>query len=252
MLGRIARRRLAVFAVTVPLALLLGLIRESTDDRLVWNLVTALPLLLGMVLVIASLTAGSRHRPSALVAHPSVPELATPPNVVLTLVAAGQTFLLTGYVTKFLLDPARDATMLILAVLGIAAGALVWTAVLGPYGLRLRPTGIVDRQLFGTVVIPWDALSRDRPVDPFSTQTVTVTVTHPHTVTRTGLRRPRPVPLTSTQASGLRLPSVGVEPERVARAITRYTTHPDLRPLIGSEPEPAHLHSDDGPRRGPR
>ncbi|MEV6305502.1 hypothetical protein AB0M02_39230 [Actinoplanes sp. NPDC051861] len=226
MLLRIARWRLAVFAVTVSLALLLGVLRETTDDRLVWNLATLVPLLLALVLVVSSLTLSNRRQQSWLEARPAVPELSTPANPVLILVAAGQTLLLTGYVTNLLLDPGRDAVMLILAVLGIAAGVLVWTVAIGGFGVRLRPSGIVDRQPFGSLFIPWEALAADRPIDGWTTRDVTLSVTHPDLVRRTGLRRGGPI----------RLPAASVRPELLALAVTDYATRPDRRSLIGLEP----------------
>lgn len=136
------------------------------------------------------------------------------------------------------------ATMLSGLVRGIAAGtdpwfsvsfavpfagmlAAFWWSALGRFGVRLSPDGIVDRQVFGSLFVPWDALATPCSAYPHDAHQVTLYLAHPEL----GRRRGRWI------GGPASLPAAGVDAELLARAIHEYSNRADLRSSIGSEAE---------------
>jgi hypothetical protein len=61
---------------------------------------------------------------------------------------------------------------------------LQWYSVVGPFGVFLGPDGVLDRQPFGSVFVPWQAVAAAKPTN----SGIKLRVTHPELVVRCGFR----------------------------------------------------------------
>jgi hypothetical protein len=95
---------------------------------------------------------------------------------------------------------------------------LQWRSVLGPFGMFLRPDGVLDRQLFGSVFVPWEAA----PTATTTRSGIKLQIAHPDLVVRRGLR-----PGTTIRT--------GADRGFTAWAINLYAARPDYRPAIGTD-----------------
>jgi hypothetical protein len=210
---------LAVLAVAVALSL-------GAQVRNGWPAFVVLTALsIGLCLASAVATLG--YRPAALTALPAGPApagsgpagsgLADPPGAGLTLLTAGQTFLGVGVIGEQIGDAVRGAddrwTGLVLGLFWVVLLGLFWHLAWGWYGVRLTPDGLVDRQPFGTLRVPWDAFATDRPVGGVRRNQLTLRYRQPELVRSRGLR---PFGRTTVPATA--------EPVILARAIHDYVT----------------------------
>jgi hypothetical protein len=95
---------------------------------------------------------------------------------------------------------------------------LQWYGVLGPFGVFLRPDGLLDRQPLGTIFVPWQAGVSAKP----TSYGVKLTFARADLVVRRGFR-----PGTAVRT--------GADRGFTAWAINLYALRPDLRPTIGTD-----------------
>ncbi|GGN62072.1 hypothetical protein GCM10010112_19880 [Actinoplanes lobatus] len=116
--------------------------------------------------------------------------------------------------------------------------SVAWIAALRGIGVRLRPDGIEDRQAFGSIFVPWEALGAPPAIlDTWwgsilrGERQVNLVLTDPALVRKRGLRYG---PLNS-------LTTIGVDPGFLAGVIGEYADRPDLRSAIGVPEELARF-----------
>jgi hypothetical protein len=118
-------------------------------------------------------------------------------------------------------------------------GSLVWAApaawlairVWRGVGVQLRPKGLVVREAFGTLIVPWEALAPGLPLPvPSGQDPVCLTFSRPELVRRRGRFPP----------DGL-LPASNVDMRFLAQAVRYYATNPQHRPTIGTQAGYEHL-----------
>jgi hypothetical protein len=110
-------------------------------------------------------------------------------------------------------DPFQIAVVLLLVVLL----PVQWLSVLGPYGLFLRPDGLLDRQPLGSVFVPWEAGAAAEPTG-FG---IKLRFARPDLIVRRGFR----------PGAAIR---TGVDRGFAAWAVNLYGARPDFRPAIGT------------------
>jgi hypothetical protein len=164
-------------------------------------------------------------RPARLEVLPDEPAFRTAVVPGTILAVAAYTVFVVGLTSSYL----DDGDGFALVVMPIWAGILFffWRAALGWAGVWLRPDGILDRQVFGTYFVPWEALALPRPAYAYRRDMVQLDIARPDLVRRRGVR----------QGGRSVLPAPGVEAELLARAIHEYANRPELRPMIGSVEE---------------
>jgi hypothetical protein len=143
---------------------------------------------------------------------------------------AGFTFIATKWLGSLIRDLAAGEDLwfgIVFGAVWIGVLAPHWAAALGRFGVRLRPDGIVDRQVFGSLFVPWTALATPYPAVNYDPRQVTLFLAHPERTRRRGFRH----------GGRELLPAAGVNAELLARAIHEYTNRPELRAAIGSEAE---------------
>jgi hypothetical protein len=171
------------------------------------------------------------YHPAKLAARPAVPAFDVPANPGVILGATGYTFLgvtALGILTSDI-EAATTDVWFSASIAALWAGLLAafWSSALGRSGVRLTPDGIVDRQVFGSLFVPWDALATPLSAYPHDAQQVTLYLAHPELIRRRGLRLGSPT----------MLPAAGVDAELLARVIHEYSNRPDIRSAMGSEAE---------------
>ncbi|SNR68164.1 hypothetical protein [Actinoplanes regularis] len=229
----VARRRVAVLAVTLLVAVVLEAFRRTNGDHYYSRSFFSLNVL-PMVLLLAVGFAGRSFRPAKLVARPELPAFDVPADPGMILCGAAFSFMYVQQMGGLIHEFVEDRDLWFLMIFGVLwIGLLVpfWRAALGRIGVRLRPDGIVDRQLHGSLFVPWEALALPHPAFAYDPQRVTLFLAHPGLVRRRGLR----------MGSTALLPAVGVNAELLARAIHEYAHRPELRPAIGSAAELARF-----------
>ncbi len=229
-LGWVARRRVAVLIAAMVTAVVTQVLLQTTENDHAWQVGLAVGFLLPMVLCLWSAVCARSYHPAKLVARPEVPAFDVPTNPALVLGVTGFTFLvamqLTGLVWEIAADP--DFWFAVVpAVLHASLLAVFWRSALGRFGVRLSPDGIADRQVFGSLFVPWDVLATPCSAYAHDAQQVTLYLAHPELVRRRGLRH----------GGTTSLPAAGVDAELLARAIHEYSNRADLRSAIGSEAE---------------
>lgn len=226
------RHRRPVVAVEVALVSVF-LVIEVTTDRLGWTIFPWVGIG-GVLAVVLAVVAGARHRPAALVARPGVPSFDVPTG-------PAAVYFFTGFLAIFSLNlatmigniVARETLWqldLVLAALLIAALALWFRAAWGLTGVRLRPDGILDRGITGSLFVPWTAFTGDHPVRP------NAAMGHLK-IKYQGEARVRGFVPTGHRA----ITAQSVDPWYLTRAIHHYIVNPDRRAAIGTEAEHRHL-----------
>jgi hypothetical protein len=177
---------------------------------------------------------GARRRPVTLVRAAKDRAFEAPPSPVpvlaFTAVAPFVTEKLSTTIDRVSkqIDPwwldIVDSTLWVLALTMVAR--LVWRGA----GVRLRPDGVLDRRLAGSLFVPWDAL--DAQVPPSTSRTVGVNLTYRH---------PDLVKSRGALHRGREIAAWNVNSVFVARAIQEYASHPEHRTAIGTEAELVRL-----------
>lgn len=227
--GLIARHRSAFLVLNLAVAVTLGaIIRTQHDGR--WIALFGVSVALTFGLLLLAPLALFRYHPATLALLPGRQDFATAPNPYLVLTAAAYTFIAAGMVIDSVVDILTDGRDwvfdLVPIVTWLPLTAFFWYLALGRFGLRLRPDGIHDRQPFGSLFVPWEALAA---AEPHGRTQLTLHCRQPHLVRRRGLR-----PLTTKTPSGS-------DAGYLARVIHEYVTHADHRPAIGTPAELTRL-----------
>jgi hypothetical protein len=227
--GLIARHRSAFLVLNLTVAVTLGaIIRTQHDGRWIPLFSASVALTFGLLLLAP--LALFRYHPATLALLPGRQAFATAPNPYLVLTAAAYTFIAAGMVIDSVVDILTDGRDwvfdLVPIVTWLPLTAFFWYLALSRFGLRLRPDGIQDRQPFGSLFVPWEALAA---AEPHGRAQLTLHCRQPHLVRRRGLR-----PLTGKTLSGS-------DAGYLARVIHEYVTHADHRPAIGTPAELTRL-----------
>lgn len=225
----VGRWRRPFLLAVLPLAVALGVLTES-DDRATWLPSFGVWAALIVVLLTLSLVAAVRYRSATLVARPKEPSFAARPNPAPVFVAA--VVLIEGSI--LLADNIHDIVdgEELSVVLGVP-NIVLWTAVVlvqwrltwGWWGVHLGPDGVHDRQVLGSLFIPWDALVPAYPALP-SGRRIAFHLQRPELVRRRGIH-----------PGGGSVQAGSVDAVFLARAINEYLNHPGHRPAIGTEAE---------------
>jgi hypothetical protein len=235
-LGWVARRRAAVLTTALLTAVVLQVLRQATGNGHSFGLNLAFTLLPVSVLVLGSALSVRVFHSAKLVARPDVPAFEVSANPSAVLGAAGYTFFVASVVGSAVRDNQTSVDFLFAAgsaVLPVGVLVALWWAALGRFGVRLGPDGIIDRQPFGSLHVPWEALAIPRPAFPRNGQQVTLHLARPELVRRRGLRF----------GAQTLLPAAGLDPELLARAIHEYANRADIRSTIGSEAASAQFQA---------
>ncbi|MFI5497011.1 hypothetical protein [Actinoplanes sp. NPDC051859] len=215
----IARLRWLVLLSALGCAVALGLAAEAGNRAAMYTAVGGIIGCGGLVLL------AMRYRPAALVPARDEPALIDPPaphlvmqGVMFTLMCSVLVIGKVGAVLDREIGWPVDAVGSALVLVGVAGQ---WYLALGGLGLRVRPDGVVNRQLFGSLFIPWEAFAAGFPVTP-AKHRLNVYYDRPELVRKRGVLVSRDT-----------LPAT-VEPIRLAELIQDYVRHPERRSAIGS------------------
>jgi hypothetical protein len=218
----VARWRRQFLLAVLVVAVALSVAAQTGADWFAFPVAT----LLAVVLVLASVVATTGYRPAALVIRADGPALAEPPGVGLTLVTAGQTLLGVGLIGEEVADAVRgeeDAGFgLFAALFWLLIIGFLWYVGSGSFGVRLTPDGLVDRQAFSRLRVPWEAFA-DQPIAEVGRTQIRLRYREPALVRVRGLR-----------PFGRAVIPATVDTTVLAGAIHEYATRPDRRPTIGA------------------
>jgi hypothetical protein len=237
-LDLVARRRVFVLVAALASAVVFEvLLRVVIDDERPWGLILGFSLLLPLGLLLGAIFVLRAYHPARLVAWPALPAFRVPPSPAGALMAAGYTIWAARIMFSFVDDAAEEDLFwlsLVNVVLWSGLLTVLWFAALSSrFGVSLGPDGIRERQVFGSLFVPWEALVTPHPAVNTRWDRVTLFYARPELVRRRGLWFGR---------RGL-LPAIGVSAELLARAIHEYVNRPDLRPVIGSAEELARFQA---------
>ena len=231
LLGWVARRRVGVLILSLVTTVVLQVLVQILENDHAWEISLSVNILLPFALLLASAVSTRCYHPAKLAARPAVPAFDVPVSPGVVLGAAGYTLLgvtALGMLTSDI-EAATTDVWFSASIAALWAGLLAafWSCALGPFGVRLTPDGIVERQVFGSLFVPWDALATPLSAYPHDAQEVALYLAQPELVRRRGLRLGSPA----------LLPAAGVDAELLARAIHEYSNRADLRSAMGSEAE---------------
>ena len=233
------RHRRLIVAVEIALVSAF-VITDATTDRLGWTVPPILAVC-GILAILLAVVAGPRYRPAALVARPDVPSFDVP-------IGPAGVYFFTGYLGIFSLSLSSLIGNIVdretlwqldiaLAALFVAVLILWFRAAWGLTGVRLRPDGVLDRGLTGSLFVPWTAFTGDQPVWPTTSFGQLKINYQSHA-------RVRGFVLTGRHT----ITAQSVDPWYLTRAIHHYVVHPDRRATIGTEPESRHLEQAIAPQ----
>ncbi|PZG17050.1 hypothetical protein C1I95_16350 [Micromonospora craterilacus] len=218
-----ARYRRPILAVALVLAVVLAVSRRLSD--LPGSILDTATFLAG---ILAMLLALLRPRPAGLLVKPEVRAFATEPSTSQVYLAVGFMFwasLLLG--ARGLVEAVEGPSMVlpILFLVGVGVNvAGAWRGV----SVELRPDGVCQRDLTGSLMVPWEALAPGRPYQPAArASSLALTYAQPDLVRRRSI-----LPLGRRR---LRIDSV--HPWFIADAIRHYVDHPQHRAAIGEPAE---------------
>ncbi|XVU29741.1 hypothetical protein ACQPZJ_22455 [Actinoplanes sp. CA-054009] len=217
----VERRRRILVGVTVALAV--ALVSVGGDLGF-----AAVPLVGGVLVVsiVLSVAAYAAPRPKVLFARPGVPALETGFDLSLAALLPGMVALSCAWVAGGIhaihartADWSFQVLTILLAVAALAfCAGVAWRMP----AVRLGPDGIEARQLFGSLVVPWDAQPAVAEVRPYR---LVLTYGRPELVRRRGAW-----PL------GLHgIPVTGVDAAFLGSVIQHYAGNAGRRAGIGAE-----------------
>lgn len=223
----------ALFAVTVRYRRLILALSCALAVGLAWG--RRLSGWLELILIIATILVGvlgvlalGRSRPAALLVKPEVRAFATEPGASQILLAVMITFVAAQLlVTGHLGEGVGGLFMVLPFLLLVGVGVLIasgWRGV----SVELRPDGVCQRDVTGSLMVPWEALAPGHPFLPAAgASTLALTYAQPKLVRRRGV-----LPL-----GRRRLSIDNVHPWFLANAIRHYVDHPQHRAAIGEPAE---------------
>ncbi|MFU8876359.1 hypothetical protein [Micromonospora sp. SL4-19] len=220
------RYRRPILTVALVLAVGLAAVRQLPPPL---GLILAIaPALTGLLLMLLAPLA-LRRRPAAFLVKPEVRAFATEPSAVQIYMAVGLTFLASSQllVTGSLGEVFEGLFILLPFLLLVAIGIQLAAGWRG-YSIELRPDGVYQRDVAGSLMVPWEALAPGRPSQPaVGASTLGLTYTQPDLVRRRGI-----LPL-----GRRRLRIDNVHPWFIADTIRYYVDHPQHRAAIGEPAE---------------
>jgi hypothetical protein len=223
---KIIRYRLVfLVGVLVTAAALAAL--QPTDAAVGSEVGVVLLGLLWMGLALAGLIALNARHPETFLVRTGA--FTTPPSANAVLSAGAGTVApvaLAALAAGYTRHHGPDWFQIVVVALLLLLVPLQWYGVLGPFGLFLRPDGVLDRNPLGSIFIPWEAGPAAAP----TSSGVKLRLAHPDLVVRRGLR-----PGTTI--------GTGADRGFTAWAINRYVAQPDDRPAIGTREGLAQLTS---------
>lgn len=224
MWAKIVQHRLAFLIGVLLIAAAVAVLQQRKSVP-VYEACTILAFLLTVGMFIGALAALNARHPETFLARDG--GFSTPPDANAVLMTAGLTMLIVTNVGRvaalahsgFGLDYFDIASLAVTILLL----PLAWYRVLGPFGAVLRSDGLLDRQPFGSVFVPWEAGLAAEP----TTVGVKLRFARPELVKRRGLgsgRKGRP-------GASIR---TGADRGFTAWAINLYAARPEYRPTIGT------------------
>ena len=226
MFAKIVQHRVALLVGALVFALILAALMQM-ESLLVAEVCAALLGVLLLGLFVATLIELNARYPATFLVREG--SFTTPPDAGTVLSTAGLTVMPVANI-GFLAAEMHpgfgvrlDRLEIVSLVLIVLIAALLWYRVLGPFGPVLRPDGLLDRQPFGSMFVPWEAGPRAQP----ALQGVKLLIARPDLVQRRGFR-----PGTSIRT--------GADRGFTAWAINLYAARPEYRPTIGTD-EGLHL-----------
>ncbi|GIF21472.1 membrane protein implicated in regulation of membrane protease activity [Actinoplanes tereljensis] len=224
----VARGRHAFLLAALGLAVVLSVVadRGSRSWVVAFGALTVLTVSLYGLSVVAILL----YHPRRLLVRPSLRAFDTPLNPNRTLHAGAFTFLGAGLLVQRAGDQDRSGELwqfgvvasIALAVLTVVIWYLGWRW----HGVRLTPDGLIDRQPFGSVFVPWAALAADEPAVSIGRNQIALYFEHPELVVKHGYRPGSSHFLTA-----------GADADLLAGVIAGYVAEPERRAAIGTEAE---------------
>lgn len=219
--GVVARHRRAFLAGALVLAVVAGLVVQAD-----WLNIFVVLFGLGLPLITLSALAARRYRPATMTVRSAPPAFATETNLPAVFLAAAFMIMVGCLVVEDITDIVDGEELWAMNV--VTAG--LWTLVvglhlygaLGTFGVRLSPAGFHDRQLLGSLFVPWEAFAPGYPAVPVRSNALTLYYERPDLVRRRGLW------------AGLQ---TGTDAAFLAQAIHQYVAHPEHRQAIGTEAE---------------
>lgn len=215
----VVRHRLVFLVGVLVTAVALGVLWQMAIT-VVSAVCEALLGVLWVGLAVATLVAVNARQPTTFLVRAGA--FTTPPSVSVML-SAGMSTVMPVALAALTLDERRrgfgfDGFQIGCVVLLLVLLPLRWYGVLGPFGMFLRPDGVLDRQPLGSVFVPWEAGLSAKPTN----YGVKLRLARPDRVVRRGIRR------------GTAIAS-GADRGFTAWAINLYANQPDDRPAIGTD-----------------
>ncbi|GII25153.1 hypothetical protein [Planosporangium mesophilum] len=217
------RRRGLILGAAIVASIAWFLISGQAEWR-IWEMVPFVALLAGLAWGAWS----RRRRPEAFVVDSGTPAFGTGLSsadvywaFAMLLVEAN---LAARERSSWVSGPGWFAAAVSLWCLGVLVAALV---LLRFQGVQLRPAGLVVSRLFGTLIVPWEALAPGYPVPmPAKADSMPLTYVRPELVRHRGLTIGR---------RWVHIPEIHAG--FLAAAIRYYVAHPQDRAAIGTETE---------------
>jgi hypothetical protein len=214
----VIRHRLAFLVAILIVGIVLGVLRVSRIPALS----TAALGVLGLFwvgLAIGGIAAVNARRPRMFQVRDGA--FTAPPTLSAVLTVGAFTTMAVALACETV-DEARrgsgaDPFQIAVVVLLVVLLPVQWLSVLGPYGLSLRPDGLLDRQPLGSVFVPWEAGAAAEP----TTVGIRLRFARPDLIVRRGLRPGNVV-------------RAGIDRGFAAWAVNLYGVRPDFRPAIGT------------------
>ncbi|WP_030443779.1 hypothetical protein [Actinoplanes subtropicus] len=216
---KIISHRLAFLVGVLVTAVVLAVLVQA-KVLVVAEVCAALLFVLWLGLPIAGLIALNARHPETFLVRDGA--FTTPPNATAVL-SAGMFTVMPMAVAALAVTEGRfsngvDRFKIAVVVLLLLLLPLQWYSVLGPFGVFLRPDGVLDRQPFGSIFVPWDAVPAAQP----TSSGIMLRIVHPELVIRRGFR-----PGTTIRT--------GADRGFTAWAINLYAARPDYLHTIGTD-----------------
>ena len=216
-------------------SVLLAIGHAAASWRWPWVSDRLFPVSVAVVLMLAALTAVSRfaRRPGTLAVRPERHVFEAPAGPAPVYAALCCLALAAGLLSRVLCDARTDGLRpfeLVWAVFWLIVAVRLIDLAWRGSGAQFRPDGIRNRDVFGSVTVPWAALDPDLPPLPSRQSTVLLTYARPGLVHRRGVVLNRRLLRADT-----------VDARFLARVVQHYLRHPEDRPTIGTPTEYARL-----------
>ncbi|MBU2665288.1 PH domain-containing protein [Actinoplanes bogorensis] len=158
----VARWRVQILVGFLVVAVVLA---TGLETRVIDGPFFLLGIVFSMGPIFLGIAAMLNYRPATMLQKPGSPDLMSVPNPGMVLFAGGYTVLGANLIADGVGDLFRgewwpgQATQF----LWVALLAYWWYLALGPFGVRLTPEGILQRNPLGSQFVPWDAVTGARP-----------------------------------------------------------------------------------------